>query len=192
MRRRPEETSQRILAAASKLFYTTGIRATGVNAIARAAGVTKRTLYHHYESKDALIIAYLQAQNEPILAALIKSITRVSGDVTQQIEGLFMMFARQATVSNWHGCPFARAVSEFRNANENSISSVAAAHKETFESWLADHLRSCEVTESELLARQLMVLIDGTIIQLLIHHDASYAVAAAKAAVSLVKARLSE
>src|SRR5207302_4416652 len=53
---------ERILAAADKLFYAKGIRAVGVDAVVAAAGVSKRTLYNHYPSKDALIAASLQAR----------------------------------------------------------------------------------------------------------------------------------
>ncbi|MDE3130791.1 MAG: helix-turn-helix transcriptional regulator, partial [Acidobacteriota bacterium] len=49
----------RILAAAGELFARQGFNATGVNDLYRAARVSKRTLYQHFESKDDLIIAYL-------------------------------------------------------------------------------------------------------------------------------------
>src|SRR6266852_3289444 len=54
--------AERILAAADKLFYAQGIRAAGVDTVAAEAGVSKRTLYNHYPSKDALIAAYLTAR----------------------------------------------------------------------------------------------------------------------------------
>ena len=51
---------ERILAAARELFYRDGIRAVGVDAIAAAAGTNKMTLYRHFDSKDALVSAYLE------------------------------------------------------------------------------------------------------------------------------------
>src|SRR5688572_20128592 len=51
---------ERILIAASDLFYRQGIRAVGVDAIAEAAGTNKMTLYRHFESKDALVAEYLR------------------------------------------------------------------------------------------------------------------------------------
>src|SRR5207237_9826871 len=50
----------RILAAASDLFYRHGIRAVGVEAIAEAAGTNKMTLYRHFASKDELVAEYLR------------------------------------------------------------------------------------------------------------------------------------
>src|SRR3954467_13657428 len=54
---------ERILAAASTLFYEQGIRTVGVDAIALAADVTKKTLYDRFGSKDRLIAAYLERRN---------------------------------------------------------------------------------------------------------------------------------
>lgn len=52
-----EATRSRIIGAAEGLFYEHGLRSVSVDAIAARAGVTKRTLYYHFESKDALIAA---------------------------------------------------------------------------------------------------------------------------------------
>ena len=51
---------ERILEAADRLFYLQGIRAIGVDTIAAEIGISKRTLYNHFPSKDALIAAYLE------------------------------------------------------------------------------------------------------------------------------------
>ncbi len=192
MRGIPAETRRRILEAAADLFYAKGIRAVGVDAVASAAGVTKRTLYLHFDSKDDLIAAYLEARNEPVLAGLIKSMIRVSGGLAAQVEGLFRAFARQAGNPKWQGCPFARAVSELRETPNEAVSDIAAKHKRAFEEWLAGHLASHGVNEPARLARQLMVLLDGCITQILIHRDPAYAEAAADAAVELVEHRLSD
>ncbi len=58
-------TRERIISAAAKLFYNEGIRSVSVDAVAEEAGVTKRTLYYHFASKDDLIGAYLEARDQP-------------------------------------------------------------------------------------------------------------------------------
>ena len=62
------KTRDRIVAAADALFYTRGIREVSVDNVAEQAGVTKKTLYYHFRSKDDLIAAYLEARHEPALA----------------------------------------------------------------------------------------------------------------------------
>ena len=64
-RRRPaNEARNNILDAAEQLFYKHGIGAVGVDAVANAARVTKRTLYYHFASKEDLVAAYLDARDQ--------------------------------------------------------------------------------------------------------------------------------
>src|SRR5918994_925920 len=50
----------KLLGAASELFYADGIAATGVDDVVRAAGVSKPTLYAHFGSKAELVAAVLE------------------------------------------------------------------------------------------------------------------------------------
>ena len=59
---------EKILAAASELFYSQGVRATGVDAIAKAANTTKMSLYKYFPSKDDLVIAFLRKRDEDFRA----------------------------------------------------------------------------------------------------------------------------
>ena len=56
---------ERILETADRLFYGQGIRAVGVDTIAAEIGISKRTLYNYFPSKDELIVAYLQRRLRP-------------------------------------------------------------------------------------------------------------------------------
>jgi len=68
MARDAHATRQQIIQAADALFYGEGIRSASMDAIAAKAGVTKRTIYYHFPSKDDLIAAYLTARDEPTFA----------------------------------------------------------------------------------------------------------------------------
>ena len=57
---------ERILATADRLFYRQGIRMIGVDTIAAEIGISKRTLYNYFPSKDDLIVAYLQRRLRPM------------------------------------------------------------------------------------------------------------------------------
>jgi AcrR family transcriptional regulator len=78
-------TRDRILEAADELFYRDGIRSVSVNTIAEKAGVTKRTLYYHFRSKDDLIAAYLEARNEPTLSRYRRWFDEFDGTVAERI-----------------------------------------------------------------------------------------------------------
>ena len=53
----------RILKVADRLFYAEGVRATGTEKIMSIAEVAKATFYRHFESKDALVLAYLESRD---------------------------------------------------------------------------------------------------------------------------------
>src|SRR5712664_3470985 len=96
--------AERILAAADKLFYAQGIRAVGVDALAAEAGVSKRTLYNHYPSKDDLIAAYLTAR--------FKHIAPSDAPARQQLLGAFDRLERMLVDGSFRGCPYVNAVTE--------------------------------------------------------------------------------
>src|SRR5919107_2555201 len=62
IRRRPG--AERLLEAASELFYREGIRAVGVDTVSERAGVSKRTLYNRFGGKDELVAEYLRRRDE--------------------------------------------------------------------------------------------------------------------------------
>ncbi|TIT25823.1 MAG: helix-turn-helix transcriptional regulator, partial [Mesorhizobium sp.] len=68
MPRSSDQTRPAILQAAYKLFRRRGFFRVGMDEIAVAAGVTKKTLYYHFDSKDALLTAVLASQHERAFA----------------------------------------------------------------------------------------------------------------------------
>src|SRR6185436_3387708 len=96
MARDSSKTRRRLIAAADGLFYGQGIRAVGVDAIAAAAGVTKRTLYYHFASKDDLVAAYLDGRDLPTLGRYQALIKDAAAPAIQQIESIFNHMAESA------------------------------------------------------------------------------------------------
>ena len=96
--RRAGSPAERILAAADKLFYLHGIRAVGVDAVAEEAGVSKRTLYNHYPTKDDLIAAYLVGR--------FKHIAPSDAPAREQILGYFERLEREFSRPDFRGCPY--------------------------------------------------------------------------------------
>ena len=163
----------RILETADRLFYLQGIRAVGVDTIAAEIGISKRTLYNHFPSKDALISAYLErrfVQPRPSDKSPI-----------EQILGTFDSLERRFASKDFRGCPFVNAVAEL-GSEDRSVRKVAVEFKESRRLWFRDHLMRLGVTDAEGLATQLAVLVDGSIAQDLVHNDPAMARAAKEAA----------
>ena len=76
--------------------------------IASAARLTKRTLYYHFASKDALLTAVLEAQHRLALDAFRTFGNRLSGSAEAIIDGLFRELAVWADKPRWPG-PASRA-----------------------------------------------------------------------------------
>src|SRR5258705_13201216 len=91
------EMQERILATTDRLFYEQGIRAVGVDTIAAEAGVSKRTLYNYYPTKDDLIAAYLTAR--------FKHIAPSDAPAREQILAYFDRLERLVTEGGLRGCP---------------------------------------------------------------------------------------
>lgn len=192
MPRNALETRKRIVEAAQKLFYTEGIRATGVEQIADEARVTKRTLYYHFRSKDDLIEAYLAARDQPNLAAFKRWFGGAEGDLTARILAVFAGLERAAKRPKWRGCGFLRTAGELANMPGHPAIKAASAHKKRVETWLADEFASAGIAadDAAMTARQICMLIDGAFALVLVHHDTDYIRAAGHAAAGLAAQQL--
>ena len=186
MARDSSKTRRRLIAAADGLFYGQGIRAVGVDAVAEAAGVTKRTLYYHFASKDDLIAAYLEERDLPTLGRYQALIPEPGKPAARQVQRIFEQLATKSNDPRWRGCSFLRAAVEFANLPGHPARVVASRHKKRFEGWLEEILDADGFAEAADLARQLMILFDGAIAEILIHRDSSYALSAGRAASALL------
>jgi AcrR family transcriptional regulator len=163
----------RILETADRLFYLQGIRAVGVDTIAAEIGISKRTLYNHFPSKNALIAAYL--------AGRFKQVPASDKPPVEQILGTFDRLERGFAAKDFRGCPFVNAVAEL-GAEDRSVKKIAIAFKESRRIWFRDLLMQLEVADANGLATQLQLLVDGAIATDLVRNDPSAARAAKDAA----------
>lgn len=163
----------RILQTADRLFYLKGIRAIGVDTISAEIGISKRTLYNHFPSKDALIAAYLEhrfVQSKPS-----------DKPPVEQILGTFDALERRFGAKDFRGCPFVNAVAEL-GSEDKSVKKIAIAFKESRRLWFRGRLVELGVADPDRLATQLQLLVDGSIAQDLVRDDPGMARAAKEAA----------
>jgi AcrR family transcriptional regulator len=172
------DMKERILQTADKLFYLQGIRAIGVDTIAAEIGISKRTLYNHFPSKDALIAAYLER----------RFVSQRPSDKppTEQILGTFDALERRFSAKDFRGCPFVNAVAEL-GPTDRAVKKIAIAFKESRRLWFRERLTELGVAEADALATQLVLLVDGSIAQELVRDDPAMARAAKEAAKVLLR-----
>lgn len=171
MPKHARDTHNRILDSAYKLFYREGFERTGVNEIAEATGVTKRTLYNHFPSKDDLIAAVLEAQAMLAEEEIRRWCSTGPMTPTELVETIFSGLRRWFRQPEWRGSGFTRAAMELAWAPGHPARQAAAAQKIAVERALRDVLSKTDVEHPENLARALVILIEGANALCVIHGE---------------------
>jgi AcrR family transcriptional regulator len=152
--------AERILHTASEMFYWRGIRAVGVDAISAEAGVTKKTLYEKYGSKDELIAAYLRARDERWRNWLVEFVERRGGSATERLLSTFDVLGEWMERENYRGCGFVNAAAEFPDA-DHPAREVVLEQKRWMCSYLAELATEAGAEDPEDLAERLLILHEG-------------------------------
>lgn len=190
MAKKELNTKERIIEAANRLFYAEGIRAVSVDAIAAKAGITKKSLYYHFKSKDELMAAYLVSRDQPNMEVMRGWFEAAEGDAGARVMALFAGIERAAKHPKWRGCGFLRTAGELANMPGHPAIKAGSAHKKRLEAWLADEFEMAGIVSAQSLARQVVLLLDGAFAIMMVHHDPAYISEAGAAARQLVDMQL--
>src|SRR3989442_8637905 len=101
----------RLLRAASELFYAEGVQSVGIDRVIERAGVAKASLYSTFGSKEGLVCAYLNARHEETLARF-RSAVAATDDPIERLLAVFDAQARLFHTPDFHGCAFTAAATE--------------------------------------------------------------------------------
>jgi AcrR family transcriptional regulator len=172
---------ERILEGVDRLFYAQGIKSVGVDAIAAELGISKKTLYRHFPSKDDLVIGYLRGRFRPLPEASTKP-------PAEQILANLEWIARSlSSARDFRGCAFLNVLAEL-GSEDSEVRELAVAYKESRRLWYLDLLSQLDVDDPDTLATQLALLVDGAYAVVLIHRDPAMMRPAIAAARTLLKA----
>jgi AcrR family transcriptional regulator len=184
-----EPESERIAALAASEFHEHGITATGVDALSRAAGISKRTLYERFGSKDGLIVAAYESLDLPVYRMFTATIEAELDDPRAQLEAFFAQLERIVRLPEFRGCPFTNAASELPDP-DHPAQAMVRRHKERIRKWLRDRARAAGAADPERLSRQLMLVFAGVQSQALVERSARPARDARVVAETLLDASL--
>jgi AcrR family transcriptional regulator len=160
----------RIAALAAEQFHEHGITATGVDALSRAAGISKRTLYQRFGSKDGLIVAAYAALDGPVFQMFTNSVEAMTDDPRAQLEAFFAQLEALVRSPQFRGCPFSNAASELADPL-HPAHKVVRRHKDRIRRWLLSRARAAGATDPERLSRQLMLVFAGVQSQALLERS---------------------
>jgi AcrR family transcriptional regulator len=161
---------ERILEAARELFYAQGVQATGVDALSARAGVSKRTLYREFGSKDELVAEHLRRFARPgsVPAEDVLSDEALPGG--ERVLAAFDRLADGGAASDWRGCPVSGPALELADP-AHPARAVSAEHKRRFRGRVAGALAEAGVAEPELLAAHVALLWDGALVHAVIERS---------------------
>jgi AcrR family transcriptional regulator len=151
---------RRVLDAASRLFYREGIHAVGVEAIASAADVTKKTLYACFGSKDRLVAAYLRERDQGWRSWLTGWVDEHAGSAVDRLLATFDAIARWIENEDPRGCGFNNALAELPSPTHPGHP-VIMEHKQWMLDYLTDLAAAAGVRAPESMGKTVMLLHEG-------------------------------
>ncbi len=151
---------ERILSAASELFYRHGIRAVGVDAVAQAAETNKMTLYRHFSSKDELVAEYLRRLAEKAKASWDRLEADYPGEPSAQLRAWLKNMAAHVASGDERGCALANAAVELPE-KDHPARRVIEAFKTAQRERLVQLCAAASLAEPEMLADELFLLLEG-------------------------------
>lgn len=187
MRKPADETRQQILEAAYKLFYRKGFGRVGMNEIAEQAGLTKRTLYHHFESKDQLLGDMLAYQHELAMARIQDDARTYTGNAGDLLSSRFDALASWTRQQGWTGSGFTRLALELADLPGHPGRRMARRHKAAVEDDLRRRLAESGTASADERAREASILFEGTMVMILLTGDQSYVDVARRLALRMTR-----
>jgi len=150
---------EKLVDVAAELFYTNGVRATGVDEVVRRSGMAKASLYRWFPNKDDLILAVLDKRDEVFWAAWDETARRHPGP-REELDAQLARIQQLATRDGYRGCAFVNTAAEF-DVGQAAIRARCLRHEEELRRRLRALTARLEVADSERLADQLHVAIVG-------------------------------
>jgi len=180
------EPLNRLLDCTEQLIYQGGICATGMDAIVKLSGVSRKTIYKHFGTKDRLVAEALKRRDLRWMAWFEAGLARFEGPRAQLL-GAFEILDDWFNSTDFQGCAFINTAGEV-SSPEDPVRQVARAHKEKLHQCLMQRCADIGAKAPQQLAGQLLLLIDGAITNALVSGRSSVAVDAQRIAEILLKA----
>ncbi|NJN71940.1 MAG: TetR/AcrR family transcriptional regulator [Limnothrix sp. RL_2_0] len=177
----------RILAAASKLFYAEGIQHVGIDRIIAESGVAKMSLYNNFKSKDELIAACLEKMAQDWNAFFSRRLQELATEPEEQLLAAFDILQEWSEKPSYRGCPFINSSVELANPNHLGFQ-VAVRHKKATAELLVQLATAAGLASPDGVAQELFILIEGSLVVSMMQGNSQAIAQAKQAATVIIKA----
>ncbi|MFJ7234774.1 TetR/AcrR family transcriptional regulator [Streptomyces tendae] len=155
--------ARRVLEAAERLFYEHGIHAVGVDLIAAEAGVTKKTLYDRFGSKEQIVVEYLAGRDERWRDLLAGRLEAAGEGAAVRVEAVFEASRAWSARYGARGCSMINAHAEISDPAHPAHPVIVGQKR-----WMLDLFtglaREVDAAGADRLARTLMLLHEGALV----------------------------
>ncbi len=152
---------ERLVAAATRLFYAEGIHAVGVDRVIEEAGVTRATMYKQFAGKEGLVLTYLGAQDAAIRAIFEGAAGSLDG--AELLDAVLAGIAEDVREHHTRGCPFINAAAEYPDAT-GPVRLLIAQHRDWFRAALERVAAQAGLVHPDRVAASLVLLRDAALV----------------------------
>lgn len=159
----------KILQTAEQLIYQNGIHAMGMDLLVRTSGVARKSIYRYYATKDEVAVQALSVRDQRWMH-WFRSETDKAPTAQARILAMFSVLKSWFESEGFRGCAFINTAGEIGDPAD-PVRKLAKAHKQKLLDYSLELCQQLNVEHPEILAKQLLILIDGAITLALVMGD---------------------
>lgn len=177
---------EQLIQTAVTLFAKNGIHATGIDTIVEHSGVTKKTLYAHFRSKEELVLAALRHYDGQFRNSFMRQVEAKARTPQTRLLAIFDVAEAWFRQNNFYGCMFINAVGEHSDP-DTSLRNVCGDFKRMMGNFILDLCVKAGARNPHQLAEELALLLEGAIVTAQVSRKPEAAQIAKRAAAVLIE-----
>jgi len=182
---------QRLIDAATELFYQHGIECVGIDAIIEKAGVAKMSLYNHFDSKDELAAEVFRVRDQIWFEWFLREVNLRAESPRERLVAVFDVLRDCHAQADFAGCAFLNVAAEIRKP-DHPARKIALDHHHRLRDYLTAQATLTGATDPTTLGGQLAILVCGCTLWATLERSPTCAERARSAAVQLIAGAISE
>ncbi len=155
------DVRERILETAEDLIYRNGINATGMDFLVKTSGISRKSIYKYFGTKDELVAEVLKQRDERWMNWFKSEVEKVDSPEARLLQ-IFSVLKGWFQSNGFRGCAFINTAGETGDPLD-PVRLVAKEHKEKMLAFVLGICQQYGAVDPEALARQFIILIDGAI-----------------------------
>jgi AcrR family transcriptional regulator len=169
-----KSTEEKLLLAARRLFCRAGIHATGISRILEEAGVSRRSLYTHYGSKENLLKAVFDTEASMWFRWFDLDLPNMECSTRERILALFDLLGKWFEKEDFFGCVFINAVAEHEK-DSRWVKDVAGAYRDQIIGRLGALVVESGAKDPDIVTQKLGLIIEGAIVTAMVTQNSQAA-----------------